>query len=196
MCHVYWLQMLEENQETILVMEDDVKFKTFFSRGLSEVILEANRYVPDWDHMWALKPWRMALLFLTNRRRPLHPQLIMLPPFTCIFTMWLTIYLLSTFHSYIGRHKVNRAATEPLVPKTKLLVKPGHSYLMLCYLLSRRGAKKLLAAEPLRKLIPTDEFISLMRGTPATKWVLPNWSWLLTKIAPRSLVLPLHTFNY
>ncbi|CAI8006304.1 Procollagen galactosyltransferase 1 [Geodia barretti] len=44
-------QMLEEKQETILVMEDDVKFKTFFSRGLSEVILEANRYVPDWDHM-------------------------------------------------------------------------------------------------------------------------------------------------
>ena len=43
--------MLEENQETILVMEDDVKFKTFFNTGLPEVILEANRYVPDWDHM-------------------------------------------------------------------------------------------------------------------------------------------------
>ena len=43
--------MLEEKQETILVMEDDVKFKTFFSRGLSEIIMDAKRNVPDWDHM-------------------------------------------------------------------------------------------------------------------------------------------------
>ncbi|CAI8006303.1 Procollagen galactosyltransferase 1 [Geodia barretti] len=125
--YTIWKKMLEEKQETILVMEDDVKFKTFFSRGLSEIIMDAKRNVPDWDHI------------------------------------------------YLGRVKVDRRAIEPHVPGTQWLVKPAHSFLMLCYLLSRRGAEKLIAADPLSKLLPTDEFISLMRGTPAKrgkKWAL------------------------
>lgn len=69
--------------------------------------------------------------------------------------------------SYLGRYRVDRSGTEPRVPGTRWLVKPGHSYFMICYLLSSRGAKKLLDADPFHSLLPVDEFINLMRGTPA-----------------------------
>ena len=42
---------MEEKLETVLVMEDDVKFKPSFNNRLSGVISEAKRFAPDWDFM-------------------------------------------------------------------------------------------------------------------------------------------------
>ena len=62
---------------------------------------------------------------------------------------------------------MNSSVTERRVPHTEWLVRPSHSYGLMCYLLRSRGAEKLLAADPLRNLLPADEFISLMHGYPA-----------------------------
>ena len=48
---MFFQQMVEEKLNTVLVMEDDVKFRTFFKSGLSGVIQEANTFAPDWDFM-------------------------------------------------------------------------------------------------------------------------------------------------
>lgn len=47
----FFQQMVEEKLNTVLVMEDDVKFRTFFKSGLPGVIREANTFTPDWDFM-------------------------------------------------------------------------------------------------------------------------------------------------
>lgn len=44
----------------------------------------------------------------------------------------------------------------------KNLVHPDYSYWTLGYVLSLQGAKKLLQAEPLRKMLPVDEFLPIM----------------------------------
>ena len=63
-------------------------------------------------------------------------------------------------YSYLGRFKVNSSVTERRVPHTEWLVRPSHSYGLMCYLLRSRGAEKLLDADPLRNLLPADEFIT------------------------------------
>ena len=50
-CVCVHVQMLQEKQDRVLVMEDDVHFKSFFNSGLSGVLSEANRHVPLWDFM-------------------------------------------------------------------------------------------------------------------------------------------------
>lgn len=42
------------------------------------------------------------------------------------------------------------------------LVVAGYSYWTLAYAISRRGAQKLLAAKPLSKMLPVDEFLPIM----------------------------------
>lgn len=44
--------MLEEKRKTILVMEDDVDVRPYFTKGLYNVLKEANKYAPSWDFMW------------------------------------------------------------------------------------------------------------------------------------------------
>lgn len=65
------------------------------------------------------------------------------------------------FYSYIGRKSLNDD-NELLLEGSKLLVRPSYSYWTLGYLLSERGAKKLLNADPLKKLLPVDEFLPIM----------------------------------
>ncbi|KAI8043038.1 hypothetical protein M5D96_004363 [Drosophila gunungcola] len=52
--------------------------------------------------------------------------------------------------------------SEPFVANADNLVHAGYSYWTLGYVLSLQGALKLLAAKPLEKLIPVDEFLPLM----------------------------------
>ena len=54
---------------------------------------------------------------------------------------------------------------EELVEGAEKLVVPLYSYWMLGYLLSLRGAKKLVEAHPLEKLLPADEFVPIMFNT-------------------------------
>lgn len=63
--------------------------------------------------------------------------------------------------SYLGRKQVN-AEDEAPVEGVRNLVVAGYSYWTLAYAISHRGAQKLLAAEPLSKMLPVDEFLPIM----------------------------------
>lgn len=60
---------------------------------------------------------------------------------------------------YIGR-KILLDGEEEYA--TEHITKPLYSYWTLGYLLSERGAKKLLQADPLSKMLPVDEFLPIM----------------------------------
>ncbi|XP_016963573.1 glycosyltransferase 25 family member [Drosophila biarmipes] len=62
---------------------------------------------------------------------------------------------------YFGRKRL-KEESEPGVTNADSLVHAGYSYWTLGYVLSLQGALKLLAAKPLEKLIPVDEFLPLM----------------------------------
>lgn len=51
---------------------------------------------------------------------------------------------------------------EKAVARVRNLVEADYSYWTLGYVLSLRGARKLLAAEPLAKMLPVDEFLPVM----------------------------------
>lgn len=51
---------------------------------------------------------------------------------------------------------------ETSVPNIHNLVEADYSYWTLGYLLSLQGAQKLLRADPLKKMLPVDEFLPVM----------------------------------
>ncbi|NXD71987.1 GT251 galactosyltransferase, partial [Eolophus roseicapillus] len=55
---------------------------------------------------------------------------------------------------YIGRKRMQVERPEKAVPRVRNLVEADYSYWTLGYVLSLRGARKLLAAEPLSKMLP------------------------------------------
>ncbi|XP_073509932.1 procollagen galactosyltransferase 1 [Phyllobates terribilis] len=63
---------------------------------------------------------------------------------------------------YIGRKRMQVEEPEEPVPGVRNLVVSDYSYWTLGYLISLRGAKKLLDAEPLKKMLPVDEFLPVM----------------------------------
>ena len=63
--------------------------------------------------------------------------------------------------SYLGRKRLNDVS-EPAVKEMTLLVQPGYSYWTLAYMLSKSGARKLIQAKPLSKMMAVDEYLSLM----------------------------------
>ncbi|XP_052221589.1 glycosyltransferase 25 family member-like isoform X2 [Dreissena polymorpha] len=74
---------------------------------------------------------------------------------------------------YLGRKRLNRK-DEVLLEGTESLVWPSYSYWTLSYLLSGRGARKLLAQEPLQKLLPVDEYLPVMFNKhPEASWKEP-----------------------
>ncbi|XP_032653782.1 inactive glycosyltransferase 25 family member 3 isoform X1 [Chelonoidis abingdonii] len=62
---------------------------------------------------------------------------------------------------YLGRKQVNLDDEEP-VEDVRNLVVAEYSYWTLAYIISQRGAQKLIAAEPLSKMLPVDEFLPIM----------------------------------
>uniref|UniRef100_A0A0K8VBZ6 Glycosyltransferase 25 family member n=1 Tax=Bactrocera latifrons TaxID=174628 RepID=A0A0K8VBZ6_BACLA len=62
---------------------------------------------------------------------------------------------------YFGRKRL-KEEKEPWVQNAENLVHAGYSYWTLGYVISLQGARKLLAAKPLEKLLPVDEFLPLM----------------------------------
>ncbi|XP_050542373.1 glycosyltransferase 25 family member [Daktulosphaira vitifoliae] len=72
---------------------------------------------------------------------------------------------------YIGRKPLEDSNEVP-VENSKYLIYPGYSYWTLGYLISGRGAKKLLDADPLKKLLPVDEFLPIMFNQhPRNEWL-------------------------
>ena len=66
-----------------------------------------------------------------------------------------------SFSSYVGR-KVLNWETEKLLPGVTKLVRPGYSYWTLGYLISLRGAKKLIGQQLFRKMLPVDEYLPIL----------------------------------
>lgn len=62
---------------------------------------------------------------------------------------------------YLGRKQVN-PEEEVAVEGLPGLVVAGYSYWTLAYTLSLAGARKLLASQPLHRMIPVDEFLPVM----------------------------------
>lgn len=63
--------------------------------------------------------------------------------------------------SYLGRKQVN-PEEEVAVEGLPGLVVAGYSYWTLAYTLSLAGARKLLASQPLHRMLPVDEFLPVM----------------------------------
>ncbi|XP_072130390.1 procollagen galactosyltransferase 2-like [Mobula birostris] len=63
---------------------------------------------------------------------------------------------------YIGRKRMQVEHPEKSVPGITNLVEADYSYWTLAYVISQQGAEKLLAAEPLGKMLPVDEFLPIM----------------------------------
>ncbi|NXK54123.1 GT251 galactosyltransferase, partial [Chauna torquata] len=55
---------------------------------------------------------------------------------------------------YIGRKRMQVEHPEKSVPHVRNLVEADYSYWTLGYVISLQGARKLLAAEPLSKMLP------------------------------------------
>ena len=85
-------------------------------------------------------------------------NIIVLWPFSLHSPMHLTIFFLC---SYVGR-KALHWRTEKLVPGTTVLARPHYSYWTLGYLISHRGAQKLIDANPFSNLLPVDEYLPIM----------------------------------
>ncbi|XP_076601630.1 procollagen galactosyltransferase 2-like [Chaetodon auriga] len=63
---------------------------------------------------------------------------------------------------YVGRKRLQVKEPEYWVKGVSNLVHPDYSYWTLGYVLSLNGAKKLLQAKPLNKMLPVDEFLPVM----------------------------------
>ncbi|BES98196.1 Glycosyltransferase family 25 (LPS biosynthesis protein) [Nesidiocoris tenuis] len=71
---------------------------------------------------------------------------------------------------YLGRKKLEEK-NEEAVEGTNHLVWAGYSYWTLGYLLSARGAAKLIAANPMKNLLPVDEYLPILYDKhPSDEW--------------------------
>lgn len=74
----------------------------------------------------------------------------------------LSVFFFLSSFSYIGRKRMQVAHPEKAVPNIHNLVEADYSYWTLGYMISLQGAQKLLKAEPLKRILPVDEFLPLM----------------------------------
>ncbi|KAK4877567.1 hypothetical protein RN001_010073 [Aquatica leii] len=94
---------------------------------------------------------------------------------------------------YFGRKRLQEK-DEPLIAGTEMLVKVGYSYWTLGYVLSLRGAHKLLAAQPLSNLLPVDEYLPILFDKhPNDQWkkYFPNRNLIAFSSTPL-LLYPTH----
>lgn len=78
---------------------------------------------------------------------------------------------------YLGRKRQSSLEEERV---SSFFVKPRYSYWTIGYMLTRAGAIKLIDVDPLRKLLPVDEFLPIMYDEH------PNQEWTL-HFSPRNL---------
>ncbi|EFN60659.1 Glycosyltransferase 25 family member [Camponotus floridanus] len=70
---------------------------------------------------------------------------------------------------YVGRKKLVKS--ESPVEGSKFLLHAAYSYWTLGYILSENGARKLIGAMPLGKLVPVDEYLPILSDThPKEQW--------------------------
>ncbi|TKS74494.1 Procollagen galactosyltransferase 2 [Collichthys lucidus] len=112
--HSIWNQVLERGLQSVLVLEDDVRFEPRFKRRMQAIMDDINKAQLDWDLI------------------------------------------------YVGRKRMQVQQPEQSVDGVNNLVKADYSYWTLGYALSQQGARKLLAADPLKRMLPVDEFLPVM----------------------------------
>jgi collagen beta-1,O-galactosyltransferase len=81
---------------------------------------------------------------------------------------------------YFGRKRLQETE-EPWVKDSDFMVEAGYSYWTLGYVITLTGAKKLIDAKPLSKMLPVDEFLPIMFDKH------PNSTWK-SFYEPRNLV--------
>ncbi|XP_012266997.2 glycosyltransferase 25 family member [Athalia rosae] len=94
---------------------------------------------------------------------------------------------------YLGRKRL-QDQEEPPVEGSRYLVVAGYSYWTLGYMLSRRGAEKLLNAKPLDNMVPVDEYLPILFDKhPRTAWKshFPTRNLIALSAAPL-LLYPTH----
>uniref|UniRef100_A0A915APJ8 Glycosyltransferase 25 family member n=1 Tax=Parascaris univalens TaxID=6257 RepID=A0A915APJ8_PARUN len=99
---------------------------------------------------------------------------------------------------YLGRKRLE-SARENWVPGHRHLSTVGYSYWTLGYMLSQSGAKKLVRAEPLSKMIPVDEYLPIMFDQhPNGQWkeVFPERDLIAYTIYPTIVVPERYTNEY
>ncbi|XP_076821530.1 procollagen galactosyltransferase 1-like [Clavelina lepadiformis] len=95
---------------------------------------------------------------------------------------------------YIGRKRMQTEVPEKWVPGSKVLVEADYSFWTLGYLLSLSGAKKLLAGNPLGKMVPVDEYLPIMFNKhPISQYMdaFPNRNVVALSVEPL-IVYPTH----
>ncbi|XP_022902450.2 glycosyltransferase 25 family member [Onthophagus taurus] len=139
-----WKEIVENNYQSVLVLEDDIRFEPFFRPKVINLMQELKE-LGNWDLV------------------------------------------------YFGRKRL-QDVDEPWIPGSKYLVKVGYSYWTLGYVLSFQGAKKLLDADPLSRLLPVDEYLPILFDKhPTEKWKIhfPKRDLIAFSVAPL-LVFPTH----
>ncbi|ESO96194.1 hypothetical protein LOTGIDRAFT_231876 [Lottia gigantea] len=81
---------------------------------------------------------------------------------------------------YLGRKRLDRDS-EKMVENSETLIWPSYSYWTLSYMLSHRGAVKLMSHKPLHRMIPVDEYLPILFNKHPTK------DWMI-QFEPRNLV--------
>lgn len=160
--------MISEGLDEVLVLEDDVRFEPYFRFKLQMVLNELRRLKVPWDLVYVYYIFvRNTSAMRSKKKIKIYINLIfsiIILNFKFEYTLCLFFVLIIHYLSccrYIGRKPLNDD-DEMWLKNSKLLIRPGYSYWTIGYLLSGRGAKKLLNADPLKNLLPVDEFLPIM----------------------------------
>ncbi|XP_047115562.1 glycosyltransferase 25 family member [Schistocerca piceifrons] len=143
--YLIWKTVLKGGYEKVMVLEDDIRFESYFRHRVANIMRDLEEEDIEWDLI------------------------------------------------YLGRKRMQEAE-EPFVEGSDNLVKASYSYWTLGYLLSRQGARKLVDAKPLDKLMPVDEYLPVMFDKhPNDTWkeYFPNRN-LIAFSAEPLLVYPTH----
>ena len=85
---------------------------------------------------------------------------------------------------YLGRKKIQQ---EPEVNVIDDVVEPLFSYWCLAYMVTKSGAKKLTESDFKSSIIPADEFVPIMVGTPNTKCLQYTKKYKIDTLKPLAL---------
>ena len=142
--------MVDEGWKSVLIFEDDIKFEPYFRDWMEMMLGEIKDNEIEWDLMWVKVPHVLILAL---------KSILLL--YVCIP---FNFHLEPLYHSpcsYIGRKRLH-IDDEYKLDGFETLITPKYSYWTLCYMISLSGAKKLLAQNPLQKILPVDEYFPIM----------------------------------
>ncbi|XP_063656668.1 procollagen galactosyltransferase 1 isoform X3 [Pan troglodytes] len=175
-----WKEVVDRGLQKSLVFEDDLRFEIFFKRRLMNLMRDVEREGLDWDLIAASASENVCVILLSPAPNPpwlphalwknsLFSPMTARPLGSCIRSIqsqrsanMLSLLPSQDLTGYVGRKRMQVEHPEKAVPRVRNLVEADYSYWTLAYVISLQGARKLLAAEPLSKMLPVDEFLPVM----------------------------------